>query len=574
MDLQDNFSNTEPFDRHTTNQRKEALFINNAKSPALGKNVLKLFSGKKNQKGILKNIYAVGGKAEAKLKTSAAPYLKGNKLTIILAADIPSHGFRKIKQKDLEPTITVFFDFKHNHYDGIKFDLSPFGKHQAQECWGVEGVLSSDTERKLGKRIRKGWKAHDKKIGQKWLIKLELELNKFGIENIAESPVIGLCIQRRQEHFYHFEESCWPNCRVWQPVPTVYGDLYLTDNDFQIKHFNFGEPIHGYNEAKVAAENHSKQTKEVEIITSTNAPHFKKQLSVTRKLQAGKSNSITVPYETGVLDYRDQIVSFDFIIDNKKVYSSSYLAGSCYGFAFGSSYLQIRHKLPKNEKRIQPDPDPKDKDFVFKKRLYILSNMPEFMRDKKDPSNIILGKTGSKTVVKFDLSKKGIMRRIGKFIESLFDNDDDRLIAANFFIHQVNTWSGTFSRFSSCATPATILRTQYILCGQFATALAGLLANMIEIKTGKPFTAHYGCASNHVICAVSRGKDHVILDPNLGYFYPATNNKRLATNKELYHNLELVKRSNPGRLKDYKISEARMCFSVYMNNHPAEFAAE
>jgi hypothetical protein len=92
---------------------------------------------------------------------------------------------------------------------------------------------------------------------------------------------------------------------------------------------------------------------------------------------------------------------------------------------------------------------------------------------------------------------------------------------------------------------------------------------MTDHRTCKPFTAHYACAHNHIICAVDRGDDHVPLDANMGWFFPSRDNRRLATLRELYEDQDLVRRVTPGRLSDYAEAPDKVFLLRTMHTFPS-----
>lgn len=568
--LRENRFSAVPFDRNFALHHTPAVRVVFAAPPPTWDAAVRLLSLLARTPQGISGFRKLDGGYDPLASTEGAAFLHGGRLTLLLCMHPGPTGFPRQRfagRNGLEPAVWVHFDFKHDHFTGMRFHVSRNGKASACRVWGCEGVLASTSQEGVEGNVRSGWSVRSAKTGGRWVVRLSLDLRRFGLSRIEERPTIGFCVSRMHDMDGHAEETSWPLSRIWRPIPPTYGHLLLADAPVIVQSLDLRNPIHGMNRTVLDLLNTSRKPLRVVCNAQTVAPSLRSVNAVDHILRPGKATRVRLPYETSPLDWADQTVEFTVRTPDRLAYAATYRAGACYARKFGGSYLQLKHRLPAGVPRGLPPPDSWDREYYPKKRFHILSNMPDFSRDPRAPMQFIIGKAHGRKVVRFDLTRAGFFRRIGRHLESLFDTDDDRLIAAMYFVHQTNTWDGAFNAVLATSNPATMLRVGYLLCGDYALLLAAVLACITERRTGKPFSAHYCCASNHVICAVDRGRDHVLVDPNLGFFFPSHDNRRLATARELFHDPSLVRRVVPGRLKDYEISN-RIFLGRSMANFP------
>lgn len=215
-----------------------------------------------------------------------------------------------------------------------------------------------------------------------------------------------------------------------------------------------------------------------------------------------------------------------------------------YRFGRGQGWL-----LQIDDRREGPEvsnPDADDPDFMRKKRLYIIRRLPRFARKttaQGAPSDFTLeAEDGS---VLFDLMQPGALQRIADYIYSRYENDTDRLLGANFFVHQpaVMTYANSPTTLAGALSPLSILRLGAAQCCCFAAALAGVIEKMRCEETGKPYRATRVGVPGHVTTVVEfRGK-RVHLDPSVGRFYYLRDNRTLASMEDLLADPALASRA-------------------------------
>lgn len=573
--LRENLFSGTPLDRNAQEHRVSVVRAIRARSPSL-RGWMRGWNLNRYRRTAyhIGNFVKLDGGRSVQAATDGVVHLNANELTILLRMAPGPLGFSERLSPErlhLQPKVSVYLDFQHNHMDGVRFTVPRIGKAVGRRVWACEGTLASRVESGEGSGIRKGWNVESGHAGGVWFVRLAIDLDHFGIREAAH-PVVGFCVVRMHDLEGHAEETSWPASRVWKPIPSTYGHLILTDAPLIVRSLDLRHPIHGLNRTVVEVANTSSKPVAALFRAATTAPSLQARHDVRRTLAPRSVSRVTLPYETSVLDWADQVVTFTVEAEGRLAHSASYRAGSCFGRMSGGTYLQLKHRLPYNIPHGRPAPKAGDRDYYRAKRLHLLSNMPDFVRDERDPFRFILGKRSGRVVVRFDLSRQGVFRRIGRYIERLFDTDDDRILAAMFLVHQACTWDPTFRPICAVSNPLSLFRIGYILCGDYVYVLAAVLRSMTERRTGRPFTAHYCCASNHIICAIDRGRDHVLIDPNLGFFFPGADDRRLATADELRQNPDLVRRVAPGRMKDYLLSE-RVFLARTMLNFPPRAAS-
>ena len=210
---------------------------------------------------------------------------------------------------------------------------------------------------------------------------------------------------------------------------------------------------------------------------------------------------------------------------------------------------QVGWLLQIDDRREGPDaknPAPGDPEFMAKKRRYIIRRLPRFLRKttaQGAPSDFTLEAADGS--VRFDLMRPGALTEMARYIYSRYDNDIDRLLGANFFIHQtaVMTYANAPSGLVDGLNPLSVIRFGSGECCCFASALAGLAGKMNCEETGRTYRAARVGVPGHVTTVVEfRGK-RVHLDPSVGRFYFLRDNLSLASMEELLADPALAARA-------------------------------
>lgn len=516
------------------------------------KELLLLFRNAKRKGVLIDSFKKIDGGSHLECKTEIVVSLYRNKITTYIRLFPARDGFvdYKGKLKGCEPRIHLGFDLFHDHLHGLEIEIPLYKSAKGRSIVGLTGALASERDYRVRSNTKKGWGV-EKLFCEKYIfLKVDLDLKKWGVD-LKKHPSIGFACWRHQAVHGHVEASLWPFGRSFSVLPCHYGTLLLSSQKIKLHQIDLSHPIYGKNRAHLVIENMGNRSIRLQCRTFTNAPHQKKTFSNEIILSGKQKKKISQEYHTSIFDWADQDITFEIEVSGKLWYRSVFKAGGITSLSFHGSYMQLKHRLEKGRKRGAASPSPGEENFYFKKRQYILSNMPNYERDTKCPTRYLHGSIGKKKVVSFDLSQKSVIKRIARHIESLFDTADDRILAALYFVHQTHTWSGTFSKFTQPYEPLAAMRLGYILCDSFSNILIFILKNIKNPDTGKYFSAHYCTSVHHVITAVDRGDDHVLLDANLGFFIPNPESGRLATHRELLRNPKWVNDVIPGRKEDY-----------------------
>jgi hypothetical protein len=201
------------------------------------------------------------------------------------------------------------------------------------------------------------------------------------------------------------------------------------------------------------------------------------------------------------------------------------------------------------------NPEPGTREFMDKKRRYILNRLPEFERAttaQGAPSDFVLrSRDGS---VSFNLMEAGALSRIATFLHDLFDNENDRLLGATFFVHQPAgmVYSNLETQLVHQLTPLSLLRFGSAQCCCHAAVLMGIVEKMEINETGRCYRCRRIGLEGHVITAVDLDGRLALLDPSVGRFFYLWDDRTLATALEIAADLSLADRAGKGLRKYFE----------------------
>lgn len=557
--LKEKFINQGCHDSQLDIYKIETLPCVQQKAPAFNSGSIGIALKKARSKNaLLDTFYKIDGGSDIHCKSRGALFIDKNILTAVFVMEPARDGYKVLGLKDVDsfPMIKMAFDFNHDHYNGILFEFERDAKPRVNAIRGSSGVLASDNDYIKLAPIKSGWKVRQKDLNKKWTLMLTLDLKKFDVDPQLQ-PTIGFYFQRHQVVMEHIEGYTWPFSRSYPVPPSLFGTLQLSSSPVWLLGIDLRHPIYGKKDTSLLIKNSSRSLVTITCRSRTESDHLNTQYERKAHIKAGEQKKVPLVYECSMIDYRDQRIIFEIETESKKIYCSSFLAGSFYAIGYGGSFLQLKHRYNKKYLKEGKNSKKGDSNFFFKKRNYILSKLPDYHRDPYKPFQYVNVYRNRKKIRRFDVTSQKIFEEVARHIDEMFEDDDDRIIAAMYLIHQSNTWSPSFSTFTSCYDARSMFMVGYNLCGGFSIMLAALLSSMIEKKTGKPFSAHYSSGVKHVICAVGRGKDHIPLDPNTGYFFPNPKTGKLATYSEIRKNKSIVEDVLPGRRDDYLLKSYR-----------------
>jgi hypothetical protein len=159
------------------------------------------------------------------------------------------------------------------------------------------------------------------------------------------------------------------------------------------------------------------------------------------------------------------------------------------------------------------------------------------------PSDFTLQSEDGEVV--FNLMEAGVMDRIGKWIDSLFDNAIDRVVACALFSNDnaVTTHCAARVSMHQELTALSALRLGAGHCYSRALGGAGIVGAVTDPRTGKRFEAYPVLVVGHVVVAIRWRDGWTFIDPSFGTFLFNKDNTDLATDRELEADHSLIHRA-------------------------------
>jgi hypothetical protein len=185
-----------------------------------------------------------------------------------------------------------------------------------------------------------------------------------------------------------------------------------------------------------------------------------------------------------------------------------------------------RDRLGEVSDRTRPAPD--DPDFVAKIERYYLAMLPDFRRVREDGYWLVA--EGHR----IDLLGGRVVDELCALIRSIFDDPADALCAISVLI---GSSAGVLHSAPRAHVAAVIdPEDQFALgagfCGDVAN-LGGLMAERIAPRYGLEWRSYRAGLDGHVVCAIEWAGAFHIIDPMVGKFFYAMDNRRLATLEEM-----------------------------------------
>lgn len=444
-----------------------------------------------------------------------------------------------------DDVVELKLDVGNTHHRLLHFTVNAAGQKQ------VLRILRT----RVSMAWERGWAAREEKVdipfdatverhADRWTATMRIPLSSLSPEPIRQGEMVGLSVLRHRTP-WPIEVSTYP--KTWQDVndPTTFADAAFGFAPVALTELSFGEITLGFNKAQIAFRNLLDRQAEFTLYLRTRYDadyRLHQQIERTFALRAGESTSLELEFELNGIDWKHHRIELEII---EKESGAGYRGSFSYGYA--NSYLL---GFRPHGAKPTPNPVPGDADFLNRKRSYILTTLPRFVRKNTAqgaPSDYYLeAEDGS---VAFNLMQAGVLQKMADYLCELFDNDEDRLLGANYLLHQpdVLTYTKQLSSLTARMNPLSILRLGGGMCSEFAAALLGLVRKMRR-ASGEPFAAwqlNASCTTEgHCIVAVELKADasgtarRVILDPSVGRFYIKDN--RLAAVDELNEDLSLI----------------------------------
>ena len=454
-----------------------------------------------------------------------------------------------------DDNVILSIDTQHRHRDYLSFMLNPLGVKQGERVTCGRGNRLWEKKAVVKDAIM-AWDGQAEVLKDKWVAAMRIPFETLGLDGPPADGVWGVnfCRSHRPEpHGY----SIWNTTHRSAPAPWAFGDLYFHRTPVLLERIGFGELIGSDNTATLWVRNPGPRKVAaaaiVETFTDSGLTPWRKSRKAFTVPGRGCAE-VSIPYSFDVDGWEDQRLRLRILGSGRRtLYEGWYL----FGYKNGQKLMVQfpRGKCPAN-------PKPGERDFMDKKRRYIIGRLPRFERAttaQGAPSDFTIRSEDGRVV--FNLMAPGALERIARYIHDLFDDENDRLLGANFFVHQPAgmVYSNIETQIVHQLTPLSILRFGSAQCCCHAAVLLGILEKMEINSTGKRYVGHRLGCEGHVITAVHQNGRHVMVDPSVGRFYYLWDDRTLATPEDVAADLALADRAGK-HLRKYFEGTARFCY--------------
>ncbi|MCD4831268.1 MAG: hypothetical protein K8R02_05585 [Anaerohalosphaeraceae bacterium] len=421
--------------------------------------------------------------------------------------------------------IRISIDAKHDHSQCISIFANALGEVFCRKAlikagfadWDYySGDSSTSFEQDIELEITTAVCVGDKG----WTLEMAIPFSELGV---APQPftVMGLNVARiateLPEENYTVEYS-WMDrdLRDSNVLPMTMGDMALASLPVSLVAIDFPAYTWGTNRVPIKLKNNTGSSLTVQITSrglmdvAIEAPPYggthPSVLSELIELPSGEITETDFPLEVSVI-LTPQCMEFEI----RNVANSELLYRAIY--TFGKSAIIYPFGV---EKKLQT-PSSDDPDFIEKRTRFIVGQQPLFKRlttrQSAESDFVLEAVDGS---VHFNLMADGILGQIADWLCSIYDNDEDRLIGAAFFLSQpaVMTYSGPRASFASQMNSLTIIRCGGGICSEYGRAFVGLASRMKSVATGEHFKARCLMLKGHTLATVRMDDSWIPFDPN------------------------------------------------------------
>ncbi|MCL2641208.1 MAG: hypothetical protein FWD53_10215 [Phycisphaerales bacterium] len=441
---------------------------------------------------------------------------------------------------DNDDHVSVRIDATHEHESAHWFQVNINGarrgtKMTSKMSWTALPVNEGQEAVEQGV-----WQSQVCELADRWRCAIKIDLAVIGVE--GEQPTVGMLLGRRRYGacLRHYVSS--PTLHGHYTSPLAFNDLYLNDGKITVRQIHWPERGVGENQLRLLVHN-SGATREVQLAGELRGIRTLTFQSAKTVIPSGKTVAVDAVYQ---MPHEFNLA--ELVLDLKGEKEALFKASLPLGVA-------ARLYVPRVcRDKHAPNPQPSDPDFHAKKIQYILTRIPKFVRRNTAQggggaaSDFVLQSVDGK--LSFNLMEAGALKRIGQWLDSLFDNAIDRLIAASVFSNDnmVTTHCMPRASMHNHLTPLSVLRLGSGHCYGRAMAGTGIVRAMTDPRTGKHFEAYPCLIVGHVIVATRWRDSYTYTDPTFGDFFFNKNNTDLVTDRELAADHDLIRRVNAHKL--------------------------
>lgn len=447
---------------------------------------------------------------------------------------------------DHDDHVAVAIDPKHDHatVHWLRTNINGARRTTAERCamsWSAVPVSSTPDNTPTPQ-----WDSAVVERPGGWRAAMRLRLSSLGIDP-ARQPTIGIHLARARYGTWlqHFASTgTLPGSSA---APLAMADLYFHGPQAAVRSITWVERAYGDNRISVEVLG---GTEPREVRVSATLSHATGRSDENQSPPVRLEPHMTVPVN----------LSYSMPHNYERASLTLEVRDAASGRAYYRGHFPLGSHTDLNVDNPHPasaaNPHPGDSNFHEKKRNYILSRLPRFCRKttaQGAPSDFTLASTDGSVV--FNLMESGVMGKIGRWLDSLFDNAIDRIVAAALFSNDnwVTTHCAARVGMHEQLTALSCLRLGSGHCYSRAVAGAGIASAMTDPRTGKHFEAYPVLVLGHVVVAVRWRDSWTLFDPSFGHFFFNRDNTDLATDVELEADPDLIRRVglSDARLRNY-----------------------
>ena len=452
--------------------------------------------------------------------------------------------------------VLLSLDTGHNHRTYTLFMLNPLGVKEGKQATIGRGNRQWEHKEQVTDAILE-WHGEAAVQRKRWVAAMTIPFETLGLEGPPKRGVWGVNFARLRRPDYG-ESSEWNTTHRYTPAPWRFGDLYFHQPSVTLERLGMGDLIGSDNTATLWVRNPGERKVSATAVIETYTDHGLRRWRTSRKrfeAPAGECVEVRVPYSFDVDGWADPRFRLRLLDKAGRVV---YEGWRLFGYKNGQKLMVSfpRKKTP------PPNPKPGDPEFMDKKRRYIIGRLPRFERAttaQGAPSDFTIRSVDGDVV--FNLMEAGALARIAEYLHDLFPEENDRLLGANFFVHQPAgmIYSNLETRLVHQISPLSLLRFGSAQCCCHAAVLCGILSHMRVGETKEFYRTRRIGLEGHVITAVDVDGRYVLLDPSVGRFFYLWDDKTLATAEDIAADLTLADRSGKD-LRKYFEGAARFAY--------------
>jgi len=462
---------------------------------------------------------------------------------------------------DYDENITVYLDCTNqkNSYHMMRVSITGARREKYMESlmgWTV--FPNVDSKEMDGLK----WESEVSEGTDRWRAAVRVDLGSVGVDP-AKQPTVGLNLTRSR-NVDCWRSYAWTDIVHIQNVPALaMGDLHLGDHGVSVSRIDWGVRECGPGRVTVTV---SSGRKDRAVVLHVKADD-------REGLRGAEYHAETQSGRTRLAAGSEAVLEAGYLLpfDHPRMFITLEVADAADGEAFYRATFPLRNhgdlRVTKPYSRVAAgkvaNPAPDDENFHEKKLEWVLSKLPRFCRRttaQGAPSDFTLMSEDGKVV--FNLMAPGALKEIADWICTLFEEDNDRLIAVALLTNDdwVTVHAGPRCGMQHHLTPLSQLRLGGGHCYSRAAIGAGIVNELPDPAVGGNHEAWPTLVLGHVVTEVRRGDDYVFIDPSFGHFFYNADNTDLATSAEMAANHGLITRVVKGdkRLANYVAPDAHV----------------